>query len=1370
MTQRRDQGLALILVMTVVMALAIIATPFVISMLLQERTGTTARYLSQADYGADGAKNYAMWRLMMSVDPIERRGGSGLFSSYTYDTLQEFDIRLDDPTLNARLKISDPKGSIWGITVQDEQGKLNTRTCSLTALDTLSKMVDGRVINLKDYLTIYSGRDASWVCPQRIRAVGYDKGTPSGGGITVDNLHVLAPKSRVRVTKAGMKSMETRISGNALLASAGNNGFTTDQSVTGYLDGVIEVEQRHPVNVNTAKRETLIAMFTGLHLWDPKTGGVMAGSEVDQSSAMQLATRFAGRDLQRLESFLLALAGTSLNINQKKAVALNAVCPNAAMLMQSGTVPICFKSYDVYTLEAASSMNNPAGTEVAGRGYREVVSVSPPTTLHRWCESQYDFNQMISQLATAMQGLDPKLAFGGYPYGNRLLSYPNPITQMADTKLKPQGKGSEAYVTVLPAEDHRGELLDNRFEGALTGNWDSAHNRSHYATEMDGKKTSGPETFDWTQFFAFNFVQEDDPPQSTQRPDTGSGGFEIWTKFDSDPGSASIFDIQEQPTTNRVSLHIEGGDVILTAADSTIPYSSTMADANGKYANGVAEIHFTPMKKDFKLSPETWTHFSAHWKSNRYADLALLIDGFSHPDAKFGHFTGPSGTPLMTKLSSALTPMATTISLNDSNAVPSSELTPIQVGDEVILYDSSGSSAAIRGARGTQALDHPSQAVVSMFGYSSKIRNGQVKATYNNGYTVTMDFNSIPQTNATLKFNFDIAPSAQVAGDKMNPGPPPFYEIDAIQNQIGVIGNVMGFPDQGYIRIDNEIIYYTSRSTAPVGGSMPLSTGQFAGCQRAQFGSTAATHRSLATVQMWSIAVTNLNNYPSPTIIQVGDEWFGPVLKDPTGKNFWVGFMNPTGNVPENFQRGYQCLYSIPQSHTSTEKVIPTFLGRDVNSWPSQNLASMGAGDRVTLVDASNQKASARIRRASTDPRPNLTPPPAQPVSFGIQGNPQPSQIVALYDHATRAWVADDLHVRVLKFPSGELLSRIWLDTAMPKVTIGPIGGQIDELKAFAGSKGRIRLIQQAGAGDASLQVNHTAIPFKQDGGLLKIGDEYIGYGQWTDGGTQGTVNPAKRGWLNSSQELHDRGDGAFYLSWIPVSALASDVTPDDKVVHLKQHLSGDPKKYTKGYVLVDNEMMLFEWNDANGQNAGQTLSMPPRWDGTTGLYRGMFGTQAQQHSAGQSLVYGMPYRYYDTFKAREFDNSMVYFQWSVKMDLAKWNTFSWVQELPPTEKNIVVHAFARVDGRGEFWDPPNMNDNVLLVESVMGGAKAKLNRTSYLGDAGQLDVRFYVEYKPGSFDAQNPRTAESWKRCPKIKQIEVEYDRPSQTLHHEDR
>ncbi|HYF56763.1 MAG TPA: hypothetical protein VEA41_21095, partial [Salinarimonas sp.] len=722
--------------------------------ILQERTGTVARYASQADYGADGAKNYALWRLMHSLDYMERRSGTGLSSSYYFDTEQEFDIRLDDD-LKSRIKVSDPKGTIWGVNVQDEQGKLNARTCNESALQNLARMVDGRVINLKDYITLYSGRDVTWICPQRIRPVGFQSGQ-GAGGVTVDNLHLLGPRSRVRVTKAGLPPLETRITGNSILGQGGQDGFTCERSVAAYIDGVIEVEQRHPVNINTAKRETLTAMFEGLRLFR------VPQSLVDRAAAAQLATRFAGRDIQRLEQFLLALASSSLNNPQKLAVALNAVCPNAALLEGTGTVPICFKSYDVYTLEAAASMNNPAGAEVAGRGYREVVSVSPPASLRKYCESQYDFNQMMSQLVVAMQTIRPDLAFGGYPFGNRMLSYPRPYTEPADVTLKPQQGQNEAFVTVTPAQDHRGENPDG-YERDLVGWNTDPHSRYHYTNELDGKKVSGPETFPWNQFFAFNHTSEDDLEPGQQRPDTGSGGFEVWVRFDGTPGGVSLFEIQEQPTTNRVSLRVEGSDLVLTAADSTIPNT---ADPFGRIANGVAEIRWP----NFQITADTWTHFGAYWKSNRHADLALLVDGFSDPQAKFMHYDRPGGNKLMTKLSSALTQTSTNLTLVDSSFCPTgNEFTPLLIGNEVVLFNA-GSGTAVRGARGTAPQDHDSQVNVSLYGYSSKIRRGTINVQLNANFSVDLNYNNgIPQTTATSRFNFGQNPQANVAGDFQDP-------------------------------------------------------------------------------------------------------------------------------------------------------------------------------------------------------------------------------------------------------------------------------------------------------------------------------------------------------------------------------------------------------------------------------------------------------------------------------------------------------------------------------------------------------------------------------------------------------------------------
>jgi hypothetical protein len=1350
MNRRRDKALALILVMTVVLALAIIATPFVLSMILQERTGTAARYLSQADYGADGAKNYAMWRLMQSVDYVERRSGSGAASSYYYDTETEFDIRLDSD-LATRVKISDPKGAIWGVTVQDEQGKLNTRSCGEPALRNLQSMVDGRVINLKDYLTLYSGRDATWIAPQKLRNVGYQNGAGSGG-ITVDNLHVLGRRSRVRASKPGLKPLETYVSGNSLTGGGGQNGFATDQSIAAFIGGVVEVEQRHPVNINTAKRETLTAMFEGLMLYgDPP-------SRVSRGAAEMLATRCVGRNFKRMEEFLTAVGSAGLNPRQKIAVVLNAVCPNAALLDGTGTVPICFKSYDVFTLEAFSSMNNPAGTEVAGRGYREVVSVSPPMDLKRMCESQYDFNQMMSQIQTALVNVEPRLAFPGYPYGNRFFSAPRRITEEADVAIG----NKQAYIMVSPATDERGWPVDLQFEGMLD-QWPDPHCRDHYSNEIDGKKMGGPETHSWRKFFAPNVTSEDDFAPG-QRPDTGSGGFEMWAKFDGG-GDVNLFDIHEDLTTNRVTLRVEGTDLVLTAADSTIPYKnpSGRSDANAFMANGVAELRWP----NFRIANDTWTHFGAYWKSNRYADLAVLVDGLSDPAAKFMHYTAPGGRELMTKLSSTMSPTSTNLTLKNSGILPTGEVTPLLIGEEVVLFDG---STCLRGQRGSRNYAHPNNATVSLFGYSSRVQAGTVTVDMGGGFSITMRYDKVPATNATCSFSFNANPLAIIAGDKQdNTVTPPVWQIDTTQTQIGVTlppgVSINDFPDKGYLRIGSEVVFYTGRSTGGVGAGMPPSSDKFTGVQRAQLGTLASNHRTGTDVSLWSVAATNSTNFPcgaggagntQGTLIQIGDEWFGPVQPVVNGGvTYWVSFVNGTNPIP--LRRG--TLATVPSAHSTGDPVIPTFLTTDINTWPCRGF-SVGGGDRVTLTDSANQKQSAQVRRVGlVGAQPGDIP--GWPPNWNGPGQ---TQIAALYDGQNRDWSSvNDPFTRLLKFPSGELLSRPFLDQGNAQVTIGPWGGSIDELKAFASTKGRIRLRQQASEADTNLQLYQTTAPVRPLGGLVKIGDEYVGYGNWNNS-PAATMTGAKRGFLNSTGEIHDQGDQIFYLQWLPVAVLTGELSATEKVIDLQEQLAGDPRRYQKGYVLIDNEMILFEWN-----GGGKTLTMPAKWDNQAGLYRGMFGTQPQSHSQG-AMVYGMPYRTYDTYKQREFDNTMVYFQYSTKMDLAHWNWFKWTQEQTPADDKIVIHAVARVDGKGEFWDPPGMNDNVLVIDSTTPGTSVPVKRTGYQYDAGQFDVRFYVEYKQGSFDATNARSTETWKRYPKIREIQVDYDRPSQTLHHEDR
>src|SRR6185295_4099976 len=146
--------------------------------------------------------------------------------------------------------------------------------------------------------------------------------------------------------------------------------------------------------------------------------------------------------------------------------------------------------------------------------------------------------------------------------------------------------------------------------------------------------------------------------------------------------------------------------------------------------------------------------------------------------------------------------------------------------------------------------------------------------------------------------------------------------------------------------------------------------------------------------EMWSIAVTNTAKYTPNAIIQIGNEWFGPVRQDTMRPNYWISYVD-NGN-PVQLRRGV--LGTIRENHSASDPVIPTFLAKDVNGWPSGGYC-LGDGDRVTLVDATNFKDTARIRHAGPFATPNVFQ--GWPNNWSITGG---TQIAALWDHATRDW------------------------------------------------------------------------------------------------------------------------------------------------------------------------------------------------------------------------------------------------------------------------------------------------------------------------------------------------------------------------------
>ncbi|MDP6958697.1 MAG: hypothetical protein QF645_07780, partial [Planctomycetota bacterium] len=748
-------------------------------------------------------------------------------------------------------------------------------------------------------------------------------------------------------------------------------------------------------------------------------------------------------------------------------------------------------------------------------------------------------------------------------------------------------------------------------------------------------------------------------------------------------------------------------------------------DTTSRIDNGVAEIRF-PFQPN---ADDTWYHIGAYWKGTRYAHAALLVDGFSDPNALFKH-VNPEGETVITKLRAALNPTATSWTLEDDSIVPPNETSVWMIGSEVLEWDPT-TSQLVRGARGTTAQDHPANAAVQIFGYSSKLRNMRAMVTLGAAGQAQINFDRLSTGGGQLSYNVGANLQATVMGDKSDDSGQTF--VDDSQADIPVTTtNISGFPDQGHIVIENEVIYYAARSGTT-----------FSQCTRGAHGTVAAQHNTGQQVRLWGIATTDTTNYIDGTIIRIDDEWFGPVYKDTEHPNHWIGYLN--AQTPGNLLRGPQVM-SLEQDHAAGAEVMPVFAVRESDA--TVNRENLGGGDRVTITDAASQSQMMRVHSAVVA---------GGPWQFALPGG----QLASFESNVTREYVADEVHVRVLKFPSGELIGLNYLQTFSPSFTVAPVEGTLDEIKIFASPKGNFTTNGIVTTADRKVPMNNTG-GIAATGGIVKIGDEYIGYSE----NRNNELNPVVRGYLNSPIQDHDLGDLAFNIAFLPVVNLESAISPQDSSLRVTEGTAANGNRFyfnqPDGYVYVGNqtpEEVIMYTNSYRNSDGTITLEMPSKANSPgEGLFRGRFGTTPYSYPA-DTLVYFLPFRWWDTYVPNEFDNRMGYWQSSSTMEGSRWNELRWTEEIPASDRNLITHLLFRIDGKGEWTDAPG--GDLLEFTDPQGG---KINRFGFEKEAGQIDLRVYFEYKAGFWPEH------SWKRATRIREIQVDYDRPMRTLYHEDR
>jgi hypothetical protein len=531
-----------------------------------------------------------------------------------------------------------------------------------------------------------------------------------------------------------------------------------------YDTATIAAEMRHPVNVNGCSREVLVMLLNGLEM--------SQGGRAKQDAANRVTPELAGevadmiiknRPLHGIEHFAEmvktlyhakrgattsypgavgrealpnpATTAPDMNLGMATAIVQNAVNPCFRGLVTS-TMPFTFTSGDVFTVDAESSVNDAAGTELGHRRVRQTFRTAPARPLAFRLDSQVDFEDSI---------------IAGRR-GRFIETHPNPQSWFTGFNAKPETRlfrwfsnfenaekrgffadAAEGDVRLQPARlvGARQGVYEEHFDGdaGMTGARESRKaSRSKILSEditPEGYILRGA-AFELPLASSAGGGSKSNPGASnpasgTVADDHGLLPFalDFYTKPQSFGAAPVLFSMTgDDPSQDYVRCWYEPQDraIHLKVHDITL-------DAPGGGIEEAAETVWTPQAA--QLEDDTWYHVGAHLRGTKPEDVSLHIDGFKRGESRF-----------KSPLRSSMTDRSTTFEVEDAEGWP--DYGPVWIGAEVVMAERlSGNSFRVfdfpgtasggvpfgRGSRGTGGfrLGHSPGETVQVFGYSSSI-------------------------------------------------------------------------------------------------------------------------------------------------------------------------------------------------------------------------------------------------------------------------------------------------------------------------------------------------------------------------------------------------------------------------------------------------------------------------------------------------------------------------------------------------------------------------------------------------------------------------------------------------------------------------
>ncbi|MBI4833701.1 MAG: hypothetical protein HY811_02620 [Planctomycetes bacterium] len=1101
---------------------------------------------------------------------------------------------------------------------------------------------------------------------------------------------------------------------------------------------VIEVAQIHPININTAPDEVLKANLLGVGwhgyeavwddiakewIWEERDYRVTE-EEAEKVTEKIRANVKAGGFTDITEYYLLldaCVSATDITGYQRNVLYNNNLGKSEFNDLIEGTftatVPFCVRSYDKYTAVSAGIVNYPTGNEATMVTKREVIDITPPGTNKWGIESQYDFDREFLS-----------------PYGNAAMfsTYPN-LTNLVTTNPD-----------VLPDHSRDPDKGELKLKASTDTRGNSIVLSDHFNDTHEGIDLQGnPVSYTASNIFTM------------QNLDIMPGGVEMWVKINTIVSPLYFFDIGQRDYENRIVLYYAGGELILKACDATVAQE------------------FSQIKANVTLRADTWYHLGAYWKGTKYAQMALFLDGkpvgnFSH-NIGGQDLVGELSAELTDSVD-ITTPdgAGLIIPMTFAGLFPPSGV--VEIGDEAIEYSgTAGGGLRVvqvwipnptpgqpdilayhgRGARGTTIKKHPAGAKVTMYGYANVLKSNITLSGY-----PALDSSRIKTGGATVATELpQFMPRVQVckpeildglgnvlqeegilAADSQIPITPCDISYSVYNTQTYAYTNytrtctIDDFPGEGYLVIGSEVIFYSGKGTMDVidyiendlnGDGMiqineistpTVTVGCFTGCQRGMVSTTAAFHGDRNETKLYSLKVTDNTNYPDRGIIEIGDEWLGPVQRE--GTDYFIGIVN--GTTPLNFQRGLYWTGAMTQ--TVGSKIMQVIAAKSPYS---------GGGDRVTIIepDQTLDKEECIISR------------------LRYINN---QWLLTFTDNVSREYPVDNNITRLLKFPSDELLSYIpekcyagskcpFIDGEIPV----SFDGMIDEVKFFRTNKGDFKsamdiLPDSPASGDPITMNNVSGLG---EPGLIKIGDEIIGYVSISASGRQ-LIN-CKRGFLESPIQTHDNSQRAMHMAFIPIGVLDTDISAEDSYITFTTQSTF----MTEGYILADNEVIGYSGLSGNDPYM-------PYDKNYRGIYRGSFGTMPLPHSQN-TLAVGIPFRYFDRYQVGAFDTTMAYFKSATRMIDAKWKNLKWDDD-GSGRPNVRIKMLVRFNSLPAWDTDPTNEEGGIFEFTAPDGA----NEFDFKSD--QIEVLTFVEYLSGAF------LSDDWKYSPALRGLWVEYEKPN--------